>query len=356
MEIIKLTEDKYQEWDDFCLDSDDAWFWHTSDWLKYNLNYKSELKPESKSFIVLNNNEILAICPLILEKNNNVNEFSYGSECGPLPVFKNSLTAKTQKKIEKFVFKHIDDLAKKNSVKRMRFRFSILNKSFIETGKQKYNYLMKFNYIDNSINTLVIDLNKSERELRNNVRHGHDSAIDQSSKILKKEIFSQKNITLKLFEKYIDLHFKASSRSTRPRTTFDIMFDLIKQGKAFLVGAKKDGEFIGFSYFFLYKNNVYYGSSCNDPCVENISIAHFIQWKAICYMKSIKCMYYEIGWQNYSNTLSDFPSAKEINIGKFKRGFGGLTFPLFMAEKYYDKNYFLDIYKKRIEKYSDSMQ
>jgi len=351
MEINYLQEKDYKKWDDFCQKNDDAWFWHTSSWLEYNLNYKPNLNSENKSFMIFDNQELIAICPLILENNNDIKEFSYGSYYAPLPVFKNNLNKTIRKKVEKFVFSQIDSLAIKFNVKRTRFKFSVLNKSFIETGDQKYNYLMKFAYLDNSINTSVIDLNKTENELKLDLSHGHNSAINKSLKILKEEIFNKSNITLEIFEKYINLHFKASGRSTRPKITFDIMFDLIKKGEAFLVGVKKENVFIGFSYFFLYKNNVYYGSSCNDPNIKNISIAHFIQWKAILYMKKIKCNYYEIGWQNYSNTLSDFPNKKEKNISLFKRGFGGSTFPLFMAEKYYDKKYFLNVYKKRINDY-----
>jgi len=53
--------------------------------------------------------------------------------------------------------------------------------------------------------------------------------------------------------------------------------------------------------------------------------------------------------------LSNFPTEKEIDIARFKRGFGGFTVPLFRAEKYYDKKYFLKTYQDRINKFSDSI-
>lgn len=353
MEIIKLTLDKYKEWDDFCLYSDDAWFWHTSQWLEYNLDYQPELKSQSKSFMAVDNNKIIAICPLILETHKKIKEFSYGGGYCPTPAFSNNLTKKTKEKVIKFVFKHIDGLAGENNIKRAMFKFSVLNKSYIEPSEQRFNYLMKFGYLDTLINTHVINLKMPIKKLRQEIRHGHDYDIDKASKILKAEIFDKNNITPEIFEKYVDLHYKAAGRITRPRSTFEIMRDLIKANNAFLAGAKKDNVFIGFSYFFLFKNNVYYGSSCNDPDAPNIPIAHFIQWNAIKWMSEQKCHFYEIGWQNYSNTLPDFPSPKEINIGRFKRGFGGFTVPLFRAEKYYNKEYFLQIYQERINKYAD---
>jgi len=352
MEIKKLNPENYKEWDKFCLESDDAWFWNTSGWLEYTLNYKPEFKPESKSFIVINNQNIVAICPLILETYNNVKEFSYGGGFGPTPAFANNMAKKFKKKVTKLVFKEIERLANENNVKRTRLKFSILNKSFIETKQQKFNYLMKFGYLDNSINTLIIDLDKPLEDLRLNVRHGHDSDIDRASIFLKAEIFDKSNLTKKIFEEYVQLHHKAAGRVTRPKITFDLMYEWIKEGKGFLIGAKKEGKYVGFSYFNLFKNNVYYSSSCNDPD-ETLPVAHFIQWAAIKWMNEKKYRFYEVGWQVYKNSLTDFYSKKEVDIGRFKRGFGGFTVPLFMGEKYYDKEYFLKIYKDRIKHFAD---
>jgi len=72
-------------------------------------------------------------------------------------------------------------------------------------------------------------------------------------------------------------------------------------------------------------------------------------------MNQKKYKFYELGWQYYSPTLSNFPTEKEIDIARFKRGFGGFTVPLFRAEKYYDKKYFLKTYQDRINKFSDSI-
>jgi len=356
MEIINLTENLYKQWDNFCLESDDAWFWHTSSWLKYILNYKPELRPVSKSFMVSKNKNIIAICPLILETNNGVKEFGYGGDYGQVPVFANFLTLKEKQKVEKFVFSQVDKLAIENEVKRASFRFPILSKSNLCGECQRFNYLMKFGYIDNTINTQVLDLKKPLDELRREVRHGHDSDIDRASKALRAEIFDQNNITDEIFEIYVDLHRIAAGRITRPKATFDLMYEFIKNGNGFLVGAKKNNEFVGFAFFSLFKGNVYYSSSANNHDVEKaIPISHFIQWNAIEYMKKKDCGFYESGWQKYSPTLANFCEVKEINISKFQRGFGGYTLPFFRGEKFYDKNYFLKIYNKRINQLAVSI-
>ncbi len=357
MEIVELKPNKYKDWDSFCLESDDAWLWHTWAWLEMNLNFKPKSKPISKSFFTLENNKMVAICPLILETCDNIKEFSYGGGYGPVPALANCLTKKFKEKIFKFIFDYMDGLAKKNKVKRIKRKFPVLNKSFIETGEQKANYLMKFGYLDDSLNTQVIDLRKDPDELRLDLRHGHDSDIDRASVLLKEEIFDKNNITEKIFNEYVSLHLKAGgkARKDRPRRTFEIMYELIKKDEAFLVGAKKDNKFVGFSYFFLFKDNIYYGSSCNDENARNIPVAHFIQWSAIKWMNQKKYKFYELGWQYYLPTLSDFPTEKEIDIARFKRGFGGFATSLFRGEKYYDKKYFLKTYQARITEYAKSL-
>ncbi len=356
MQIISLTKEKYRDWDKFCLESDDAWFEHTSKCLEYNLNYRPKLKSTQESFFITDSNKIVAICPLILEINKGVKEFSSCGYYGITPAFANNLTKKSKKRVKKELFAQIDRLATENNVKRAMFRCPPLAKSFVESNKQKNNYLMRFGYLDVSLNTQIVDLRKSIEELRLDVRHGHDADIDKASKFLKADVFDKSNITKDIFEEYIQMHHKAARRITRPRSTFDMMYSWIKEENGFLIGAKKDNKFVGFSYFELFKDNVCYSSSCNDPDADNLPIAHFIQWAAIKYMKYQKYRFYELGQQNYSNTLSNFPSAREISISRFKRGFGGFTVPLFMAEKYYDGNYFLKVYQERIERYLEEMK
>src|SRR5262249_24554416 len=62
-EIVPLEPSGYADWDRFCRESDDAWFWHTSEWLQYTLDYRPELKPQSQSFALKSEGEIVAVCP-----------------------------------------------------------------------------------------------------------------------------------------------------------------------------------------------------------------------------------------------------------------------------------------------------
>jgi len=357
MEIKYLNKDLSSKWDEFCIESDDAWFWHTSKWINYNIDYGQKFNSQSKSFAIIENNKIIAIAPLLLENREGYNEFSLGYDAyGPAPALSNNLDQKNREKTLKFIFNQIDDLAKKNNIKRIRLRFPALSKSFIENNSQKYNTLVKFNYFDNSINTQIIDLSKPIEELKKEMRHGHIYDINKASKILKITILDKNTATKKIFDQYVNLHHKASGRKTRSSSTFNDMFNWIKEDDAILILAKKNNTLVSASYFSLFKNNAFYFSSCSDPDFKNIPASHLIQWHAIKWMKNKKYKFYEIGWQNYPTDISYLSTIKEVSISKFKRGFGGFTTTFFMGEKFYDRNLFKKLYTSKIEEISNIIQ
>lgn len=352
MELTSLSDKNKKEWDNFCLKSDDAWFWHTSDWISYTLDYDPEIESENLSFFVEDRGVLKAICPLILEKRD-VNNFAFGGNYTPMPSFLNDLDESEKEKIQKKIFEYIDELAIKHKVSVSKFKFTALEKNYLD-GKFKFNSLLKFGFLDVSIGTQIIDLSLSLEDLKSNIRHGHKSDITKAEKNMTFEIFDKNNNDKDIFEKYRIA--KVEHGSTRSKKTFDLMFEFIERGEAFLVVARDDKEIVSFSYFFVYKNNAYYGSSVNLNDDSKLPMSHGIQWQAIQYMKSIGVKHYEVGWQVYSPGLNDFSSPKEVAISKFKRGFGGEIVPLFMAEKYYDKKYLSETFEKRLNNVLESYE
>ncbi len=68
MEITFYSETIAKDWDDFVMRNDNAWFWHTTDWLLYCLNSQFGVTTVNKSFCLRENKKIVAIVPLIVEK------------------------------------------------------------------------------------------------------------------------------------------------------------------------------------------------------------------------------------------------------------------------------------------------
>lgn len=355
--ITKLTENEYKDWDEFCLESAGAWFWHTADTLEYILNYKPELKTKNFSFFIGRQNKILAIIPLILEviglNENYFFEFSF-SGCGgaiPAPALSNNLTTAEQDLIYRLIFTEIDRLAAESKVKRLRLRLRPLFLDKVAEGGQ-YKRLISHGFNDISLSTQLIDLRKEEKVLWDELRRNHRRSILKGDKFEIK-FYDNMNITKGIFYEYKEMHHKASGRKTRPNKTFELMFDQAKRGFGFLVVASLNQKNIGFEFYTIYKKQAEGFSAANDPDFEYLPIRHRLEWEAMLWMKSRDMDFYDIGIQQSGPLPYDLPTAKEINISHFKKGFGGQTVPLLTLEKFYDKKYFCEINEIRKKEFAD---
>lgn len=357
MEIIPLSNELYEDWDTFCTQSDQTWFWHTTDWLEYTIHLRPELKSQQKSFMILNNNTPITICPLILdtisEGEKKINIFSFDRSYGSLPALQNGLSPHQKDKILKIVFGHIDKISLELDVQCCLLKFNPLIPSYFK--EQQYNYLMKFGFVDTTLNTQILDLSKDINQILNEMRKGHRYDIRRGEKVFEVNIFDKSNITKETFDQYRILHHKAAGRITRPLITFEMMYKWILEGKAILCGASYNEYFVGFALIIIYKNGAYYGSASDDPDA-NISVpfSHIIQWGVINWLKENGFQTYEIGLQQFSAQMFDIPSEKDKTISFFKRGFGGYTVPLFRGEKYYSLDYSTKIQFGRLIKFTDS--
>jgi len=335
-------------WNDFVQSSPDGWWWHRSEWLGYSLAYTGG---DSWSFMVTENKQVLAICPLI-RKNNELDMFWS-------PLFSNDLNPRKLERVIDFLFKYVDQIMREQKFRRVSMMIYPL--SF-----PSYNYLMKQGYHDISLNTQVIDLHQPLSDIHSAMRKGHDYDIDRGLKELQVRIFDKHGLetqylppfdTLRwIFGHYCNLHERDAGRITRPQITFDMQREWIIQGNAILLSAEYGDRFNGFSYIFLYKDKAYYGSACSDPDYHGLPIGHVLTWKTIEWLKEHGYRYYELGIQYYGPQLYSHPTDKEISISKFKRGFGGFTVPLFRGEKYASKSYFLEVNQERIKRYSQELE
>ncbi|MBI4595046.1 MAG: GNAT family N-acetyltransferase, partial [Candidatus Tectomicrobia bacterium] len=337
LQVAPLTEEKKALWDALCLGSPECWFLHTSHWIDYSLAYRPDLESKGLSFFVYDGKEAVAICPLILETSKlngkTFNTFSFGGAWAPAPAITNqNLTLKNSDHVLHFIFAEIIELAAKHQVEKVSYR---LNPFVLANGEKanRSNWLSNFGFIPYMLNTQVIDTDHQPEQLLRDMRKGHKSDIKRAEEEgLTCQIFYRDECSRETFNLYKALHAKAAGRTTRPESTFDLMYNWIKEGHAFLIGARKEDEFIGFSLIMVYKNAAYYGSSCNNPDYPDLPIAHVIQWNTLKWLYENGIKSYEIGWQFYDSTPFYHASEKEKNIARFKRGFGGFQLPLFIGE------------------------
>ena len=356
LQAVLLTEDKKELWNVLCLGSPDCWFLHTAHWMDYSLVYRPDLESQSLSFFVYDGKEVAALCPLTLEttkaKGKSFKTFSIGGGWLPAPAITNqSLALKNMDQVLHFIFDKITELAEKNQVAKVSYR---LNPFVLADGHKanRSNWLSNFGFIPHMFNTQIIDTGNQPEQLFREMRKGHRSDIKRAEELgLTCHIYYGDECSQNIFHRYEALHEKAAGRLTRPESTFEMMYQWVKDGYAFLIGVKRQDEFIGFSVMLLYKDFAYYGSSCNHPDYPELPISHLIQWHTLKWLHEKGTKFYEIGWQFYTSTPFYQPSEKEKNIARFKRGFGGFQIPLFIGEKYFSKDLFLEEMEERNRSY-----
>ncbi len=356
LSIVPLTPDRYAEWDEFCLASPDAWFWHTSQWLEYTLRYRPDLQPRSESFLCLHEGSVVAVCPLIVETHahgtESIREFSYGGDAEPAPALAGALPEKARKEVLQRVFAHVDELAGRINIARASFRMSPLAPSFWNSPFQAANPLLRLGFSDISLATQVIDLSQDEEALRHGMRSEHRLHVNRASKSLETTVLDAATATQEQFDQYRVMHRRAAGRVTRPIETFQMMYGWIRAGSAILCSASLQGKAVGFILVSLYKDGAYYSSGCRDLDHGGASVGHLLQWRTIQWLKQQGVRRYEVGIQVYANQPHAMVSERELSIALFKRGFGGVATPLWRGEKFYDRSYCLATLRERAEKYA----
>ena|GEM_PF-787338 len=356
MQIVPLTKQRYADWDKFCLKSDGAWFWHTTDWLCFQLDYRPSLQSTDCSFMVIEGDRVYAICPLLEESVSNdkgvVRQFTMGGGSCMIPAFSNDLTRGLRTTVERLVFERIDQLALEHSVVRVSLRYCPLAPAFMNAAETPHNRLMYYGYANRSLNTQILDLHNPLDDLHSDMSKGHCYDVRRGMEEFEVTVFDAKTVTSHIFDKYQETHHIAAGRITRPQSTFDMMFRWIAEKKAVLIAASDNNQPLSFAYLNIYKNGAYYSSSATLPNLSHPRAGHAIQGRAIEWLREQNYRYYEIGWQQYSAQPYDFPSDKELRIAAFKRHFGGQTVPLFMGEKFYSSEYYRYVAQDSLDQYT----
>jgi hypothetical protein len=357
MEAVRFEDLGAERWDDFCAGSKDAWLLHTSFWLHYTLALYAG-KKENKSFVVIENKQILAACPLIIEHREShgvpVKEFTYNGEACPLPALQTGLSEKKRKKVLDFVFTAVDGLAESLSISRAAFRYNILSASYYKAPATRFNGLLRYGYLETNLYTQSISLETDSGDLFKEMRSGHRQSVNKAVDSMSFAVYDEQNISLPVFTTYQKLHEKAAGKKTRSQDTFNLMCRLIEQGNAKLCRAEIEGNTVGFALVFVYKGGALYASACNDPDHRRLPIGHGIQWNVIRDLQACGVERYDVGLQVWPQ-FHYIPSEKEGEISSFKRGFGGETLPVFSGEKFYDEDYMRILYAGRLQRYIDKV-
>ena len=333
MEYILPDNDAFIPlWTKFVKENSNATWAYLPKRLEFYHHYSKEYRIKDLSFIIIQDNQSLCICPLFLEQPEGNRYFSYAGGYLRAPIFNETLHEKYREKVQKKCFKKIDELANENKVDKVMFMLDALS------SRNSYNILMKYGYLDSSINSSILDLRKNKEDIWSNLRNSYKSLINNGKDKFEVVIIDYKNPDKKIFNLHRKLHFKTAGRITRPEETWELQYKMLQDDNAILIGLRDERQFVGFSYLVHHNGKAYYGNSSNDPEYSgDIPLEHTIIWSAIEYYRERNFDLLEIGQQQFGDQVFDHPSKKDLDISFFKRGFGGKVVTLYRGVKYCNK-------------------
>lgn len=303
---------------------------YTEIFRRYDRLMFSEKLVADDSFVVISEmSEILALVPLYVFRNEGgALQYSYGMDYLRGPVFAKGMGKKTFEKTAELVFKTIDELALRRGVSRV-----LLMIEPVELLEQRhyYNYYLDYGYADASAVDCLLEYDKDEAFLWADIRKSYRPLIHKAERAYKSVVIHQEGFDFDLCEEYRKMHHLAAGRVTRPTETFYHMYEMIKEGNAFLI-LIRDGQRTLGAYYFLVKGLYgFYGSAATDPSLDSQSgVGHFGLWSGIVFAKQQGCRFMDLGQLLLRpGGVTD----KEKNIFLFKTGFGGQKVVVFRGVK-----------------------
>jgi hypothetical protein len=335
VDVRPLADVLIPEWDAFVEQSPDAWFLHHSAYIAFAMELGEPRQVENHSFFIVENGEILAVCPLLIEVVGDSKQFSYLGEFLPVAALAPGLTSSKSRKVMKYYVDVLTRVAAEHDVDYVRIMAPALAPSRVDMTMPSIDPLLRLGYLDVSGATQLIHLESTEEDLWGRVRSGHRQDIKKAEALCELHMWHGAGVADDKCREYQELHQKDAGRATRSQRSFDLMFDWVRRDRAVLVEASSEGVAIAFSLFIVFGTGAYYASSCKDPDHSRIPASHLIQWRTMLWLKGRGYRHYDLGPQHFAASLVHVPSAKDLGISSFKRGFGGSTVRVPFSEFFY---------------------
>ncbi len=161
--------------------------------------------------------------------------------------------------------------------------------------------------------TRVVDLALPVPILRANLRKSYRGLIKHAETAYQIEVCDPEQM-----ETFRQLHLREAGRETRPRATWALMAEWVREQKLILIGARLGDEWLGFAGIYRWANWSYYGHAATLR--RNLAAA--LVWHGMLEAKTLGAQYFEVGWQGHAT------DDKVAAISFFYRGFGGSDWPL----------------------------
>jgi len=282
-------------------------------YLKSSVTYYVEyFGGKNLSFILYENNQAVGIFPLFIYKNQMDWTISGDGVNLIKPLFIDSISKKTKKRLEKTIIEIIEEIANNLEIKKIQlFDDGIGLSSWYLLWLERANK----NFLTHQ---LAINLQRSIEEIKLDFRKSYKPLVNKALK--EWDIFICKDNLNENFEAFRLLHLGVAGRETRSRKSWQIQQQQIENNEAFLVMVKNNNALVGAGFFTYTKDIGSYSVGAYKRELFDKPIGHGVQMKAIEMLKEKGCKKYLIG-QKMISLDKNKPTDKELSISHFKEGF-----------------------------------
>jgi hypothetical protein len=318
--FLPFQEVSNQQWSQFVDDCEECWIYHKPELINIHLN-------DSRSFAIYNNNTIIGVCVLYVNK-----LFLgrvLGCRIGPAGL---ALKKNVPKNIHSLVFEHLQYLARENNCLAIEMSLCGLAKigtsssNYLSSHLGKLGFCIGLRYFGTDYLpsfTSIIDLSNSYEDIS---RDFYDSVKQKCVRFAKysyKYSCFEENIQRENWEE-----FEANHRATFEKTgakpfteqMFGYLYGLIKNGLALLLNVYVDGKCCASLFLITYKRRAFYFASGVQSEFYDSGVTAYIHQLAIIELKRKGYSLYELGQFYPTKSLE---GTKIYSIGQFKKMFGG---------------------------------
>jgi len=353
--IEYLSDENKNDWAVFCLSCKNAWYWHTIEFQEFIIASYKYGTIRNMSFIVYYNDALVAVVPLLIcelerIKGIPVKEIVYSGWANPYPAISTGITEQEAEGLTSFIFDHISSIAKEVGVARAVFSIFYQQIDLYQRCLKRNILLNQPGYLNISEHAQVVDLSEDINKIESSFRKRFMRYIRANQEKIDIEIITDKNISQLHCDECLDLSGKDSSQEW-PAEKMPYLYSAVVAGQGILVHCRlKESQLpVGYLFVVVYKGYAFdFAVAVNDE-YKDLRISHAMKLAAIRFLKAKEVKSYELGIATFGSTMHRISTEKRRAITYFKNGFANNIMSMFIAEKYYDREYLLAMARQRIE-------
>lgn len=277
------------------------------------------------SLVILHDKKPAVLCPLVIVIARNGEMLGSGGAAVLAPLFIGGLSHKRKKAISQKFHKIVNALAHKIGIQSWLGEEVFHN----EIGLDGWHDELMLHGAELSVgHDSFVDLSLDMPAIKSRFRESYKSLINQGERTWNVHLLADER-GRDIWHEFEALHLAVAGKRTRSKCTWDIQWQTIVEGQAFLVYLLDSEEkMVGGGYFHTTAHEGVYAVAAYDRHLFDKPLGHVVQNRAISEMVRRGLRWYKIGARLYSSDVPH-PTEKELSISHFKHGFSTHMMPVY---------------------------